>query len=219
MSELVQKVNKGVLEKAVKDAKGKSKKRDFPQSIELIITINGLDLKKPENRIRIVIRLPNMSSRTRKIAVFADGSTAEKALEAGVDRVLREKDIDSIAGSKKDIKALAGQFDFFLAEPKFMAKVGRVMGSVLGPRGKMPQIAPPNVDIKSLVNGLRSSVSINVRNNPMVAVPIGTEDMDDGELAENALTVIEAVKSKLPEKSYIKRIYVKTTMGPVVRVI
>ena len=219
MSELLQKVDKVTLEKAIKEAKEKSKKRGFIQSIELIMGISGLDLKKPENRIRLVINLPHKSEKGRKIAVFADGSTAEKALEAGVYRVIREKDIDAIAGSKKDIKALANQIDFFLAEPKFMAKVGRVMGSVLGPRGKMPRIAPPNTDIKTLISSLRSSVSVNVRNNPMVAVNIGTEDMDNGELAENSLAVIEAIKSKLPEKAYVKRIYVKTTMGPVVKVI
>lgn len=219
MSELVQKVNKVTLEKAIKEAKEKSKKRGFVQSIELILGIGGLDLKKPENRIRLTINLPHKSGKGRKIAIFADGSTAEKALEAGIDRVIREKDIDDIAGSKKDIKTLARQIDFFLAEPKFMAKVGRVMGSVLGPRGKMPQIVPPNTDIKALISSLHSSVSVNIRNNPMVAVSIGTEDMDDGELAENFLAVIEVIKSKLPEKAYIKRIYVKTTMGPVVKVI
>ncbi len=219
MSELIQKVDKSVLENAIKEAKEKSKKRKFVQSIELVLGISGLDLKKPENRIRMVINLPHKSKKGKRIAVFAEGSTAEKALEAGADKVIHEKDIDSIAGSKKDIKALASQFDFFLAEPKFMAKVGRVMGSVLGPRGKMPQIVPPNVDVSALISSLRSSVSVNVRNNPMVAVSIGTEDMNDKELAENALAVIEAIKNKLPEKSYIKRVYVKTTMGPVIRVI
>lgn len=219
MSELIQKVNKTVLEKAIKEAKEKSKKRGFIQSVELIIGISGLDLKKPENRLRMIINLPYESKKNRKIAIFADASTAEKASEAGVDKVIREKDIGAIAGSKKDIKALANQFDFFLAEPKFMAKVGKVMGPILGPRGKMPQIVPPNIDIKALISSLRSSVSVNVRNNPMVAVSIGTEDMGESELAENALTVIETIKNKLPEKAYIKRIYVKTTMGPVVKVI
>jgi large subunit ribosomal protein L1 len=151
--------------------------------------------------------------------MFADGAVASAALEAGVDRVLGDRDIDGFAGSKKDIKKLADEFDFFLAEPKLMAKVGRVMGSVLGPRGKMPQIVPPNADVRAVLEGLRSSISINVRNNAMVAVSIGVEDMDDEALAENALAVIEAVKNRLPEKAYIRKVYVKTTMGPSVRVI
>jgi|Deesub1362A_J573_1020465.scaffolds.fasta_scaffold00008_299 large subunit ribosomal protein L1 len=218
MSELIEKINKDVLAKAIKEAKEKSKKRNFLQSVELMLAISGIDLKRPENRIRMVIRLPHKSSKDKRVAVFADGAVAEAAAEAGADRVISEKDIDSVAGSKKDIKKLASEFDFFLAEPKLMAKVGRVMGSVLGPRGKMPQILPPNADVKAIIEGLRSSVSVNVRNNPMVAVAIGTEDMDDEKLAENAMAVIEAIKGKLPEKSYIKKIYVKTSMGPSIRV-
>ena len=218
MSELIEKINKEVLAKAIKEAKEKSKKRNFLQSVELMLAISGIDLKRPENRIRMVIRLPHKSSKDKKVAVFADGAVAEAAAEAGADRVISEKDIDNVAGSKKDIKKLASEFDFFLAEPKLMAKVGRVMGSVLGPRGKMPQILPPNADVKAIIDGLRSSVSVNVRNNPMVAVAIGTEDMDDEKLAENAMAVIEAIKGKLPEKSYIKKIYVKTSMGPSIRV-
>lgn len=219
MSQLYRQVSKEDLVDAIKKAKENSMKRNFLQSIELVLALSGLDLKRPENRIRTIIRLPHRSSKVRKVAVFADGAVAEAAEKAGVDRVIRDKEIDELAGSKKDIKKLAKEFDFFLAEPRFMAKIGRTMGSVLGPRNKMPQILPPNVDVKSVVEGLRSSVSVNVRNNPMVAVAIGTEDMGEEELAENALAVIEAISSKLPEKAYIKKIYIKTTMGPSIRVL
>jgi len=219
MSQLLKQVNKEELIKAIRLAKENSKKRNFLQSVELVLAISGLDLRKPENRIRMVIRLPHKSTKEKKVAVFADGAVADLAEKAGADRVIRDRELDDLAGSKKDIKKLANEFDFFLAEPRFMAKIGRMMGSVLGPRNKMPQILPPNADVKNMVEGLRSSVSINVRNNPMVAVAIGTEDMDDEKLAENALTVIENVQNKLPEKAYIKKIYVKTTMGPSIRIL
>lgn len=207
------------LAEAIKEAKEKSKKRNFTQSIELIIAIEGLDLKKPENRIRTTIKLPYPPKKKKLIAVFADGVMAEKAKEAGVDHVFSEKDLSGLSGLKREIRKIAKKFDFFLAEPKLMALVGKIMGFVLGPRGKMPQIITPATDIKKLVDELRSSVFVNVRNNPMVGVSIGTEDIDDDKLAENALTVIKNIESKLPEKAYIKRIYVKTTMGPSVRVI
>ena len=208
------------LAEAIKEAKEKSKKRNFVQSVELIIAIEGLDLKKPENRIRMVVKLPNPpTNKKRKVAVFADGVMAEKAREAGADRVFTEKDITGLTGMKRDIRKIARGFDFFLSEPKLMALVGRIMGFALGPRGKMPQIITPNMDVKKVIDDLRSSISINVKNNPMVGAMIGTEDMDDKSLAENAMAVIKAVESKLPEKAYIKRIYVKTTMGPSIRVI
>lgn len=219
MSQMYKQISREALIEAIRKAKEGSRKRNFLQSVELVLALSGIDLKKPENRIRTIIRLPHKSSKVKKIAVFADGAVAEAAEKADVDRVIKDKEIDELAGSKKDIKKLAKEFDFFLAEPRFMAKIGRTMGSVLGPRNKMPQILPPNADVKAIVEGLRSSVSVNVRNNPMVAVAIGTEDMADDDLAENALAVIEAISSKLPEKAIIKKIYIKTTMGPSIRVL
>lgn len=212
-------IDKERLRKAIEEAKKKSKKRRFTQSVELVLAIEGLDLKKPENRIRATIKLPHPSPKKRSIAVFAEGVIAEKAKEAGVDKVFSEKELNGLSGLKRDIRKIARKYDFFLAEPRFMALVGKIMGFALGPRGKMPQIITPNMDIKKVVEDLRQSVSVNVRNNPMVGVSIGTEDMDDEELAENALAVIKAIESRLPEKSYIKKVYVKTTMGPPVRVI
>jgi large subunit ribosomal protein L1 len=211
-------VDKEAIVRALEEAK-KSRKRNFRQSVELIIALEGLDLKKPENRIRGIVRLPHSPGKDRKIAMFADGAMAEKAKEAGVDSVITSNDLDDVSGSRREAKKLAKRFDFFISEPRLMAKVGKVLGFTLGPRGKMPQIVTPATDIASLIEGLRSSVNINVRNNPMVAVAIGSEDMDNEELAENALAVIEFIRNKVSDKARIGRIYVKTTMGKPVRVI
>jgi large subunit ribosomal protein L1 len=210
-------LDKEALIKALDEAK-KTKKRNFKQSIELIVAIEGLDLKKPENRIRGVVKLPHSTGKDKKIAMFADGAMADKAKEAGVDEVISSKELDDVSGSRRDAKKLAKKYDFFLSEPRLMAKVGKVLGFTLGPRGKMPQIVTPATDIASLVQDLRSSVNINVRNNPMVAVAIGNEDMDNEELADNALAVIEFVRNKVSDKARIKKVYVKTTMGKPVKV-
>jgi ribosomal protein L1 len=82
----------------------------------------------------------------------------------------------------------------------------------------MPQIVTPATDIQSLVKELKSSIGINVRNNPMVAVAIGDEEMDAEKVADNALAVIEFIKNKVADKARIKKIYIKTTMGKPVRV-
>lgn len=219
MSELVERINLEMLAKAIDEAKKNSKKRNFLQSVELIMSIAGLDLRRPENRIRMTVRLPHPSRKEKRIAVFTSTIDKEKIIEAGADKVFNERDIDEIGGSKKEIKKIAREYDFFISEPKLLAKIGKLMGSILGPRGKMPQILQPNIDISTLIRDLKSSVLINVRNNPMVAVAIGTEDMDNDKLAENALTVITSIKNKLPDKAFIKRIYIKTTMGPPIRVI
>lgn len=213
-------IAKETLIKAIDIAKNKSRKRRFKQSIELIISIDGLDLRKPENRIIGTIKLPHKLAKNKKVAIFADGIIAEKAKEAGVDAVITEKDIEAISGSKKEGKKLAKMYDFFLAEPKLMAKIGKALGFALGPRGKMPQIITPTTDLKKVIEDLRSSVRVNVRNNPMVALSIGDEDMDNEKLAENAMAIINYINSRVADKdAKIKRIYVKATMGPSIRVI
>lgn len=206
------------LKNAISKALELSKKRNFRQSVDLIVAIGGLDLKRPENRIRLIVKLPHGPSKSKTVAMFADGVMADKAREAGVDMVITEKELLGMSGQKREIKKLANKVDFFIAEPKMMATVGRIMGFALGPRGKIPQIVPPNADVKKIVDDLRSSVLINIRNNPMAAVSIGHEDMSVDELAENAKAFIDALINKLPEKSYISSIYVKTTMGPPVKV-
>jgi len=213
-------ITKNELIEAINMAKNKAKKRRFKQSIELIISINGLDLRRPENRIVGVIKLPHKPSKSKKVAIFADGIIAEKAKEAGIDAIISEKELEAISGSKKEGKKLAKAFDFFLAEPKLMAKIGKILGFALGPRGKMPQIVTPATNLKEVIENLRSSVRVNVRNNPMVALSIGDEDMDNDKLADNAMAVINFINSKIIDKNArIKRIYVKTTMGPSIRVI
>ncbi len=212
-------INIDTLKEAISKALKESKKRNFRQSVDLIISIKGLDLKRPENRIRLIVRLPHGPSKDKKIAMFADGVMADKAREAGVDMVINEKELLGMSGQKREIKKLANKVDFFIAEPKMMAHVGRVMGFALGPRGKIPQIVPPNADLKKVVADLRKSVLVNIRNNPMAAVSIGHEDMSIDELAENAKAFIDALVNKLPDKSYIGNIYVKTTMGPPVKIL
>jgi large subunit ribosomal protein L1 len=210
-------IDRESLIKAVEEAKT-SKKRNFKQSIELIIALEGLDLKKPENRIRGSVRLPYGTGKDRTIAIFADGVIAEKAKEAGVDAVISSKELDNLSGSRREAKKLAKKYDFFLSEPGLMSKVGKILGFTLGPRGKMPQIVTPATDIQSLVKELKSSIGINVRNNPMVAVAIGDQEMDAEKVADNALAVIEFIKNKVADKARIKKIYIKTTMGKPVRV-
>ncbi|MEM0056969.1 MAG: 50S ribosomal protein L1 [Candidatus Geothermarchaeota archaeon] len=208
-------IDKKLLIELIEKAKAVSKPRNFTQAVDMQIAIEGLDLKKPENRIRLTVKLPHQSE-LKKIAFFGEGELASKALEAGAV-VFSEKSIESLAGSKKELKKIAKEYTFFLVEPKLLSKVSKIMGPVLGPRGKVPQVVPPNVDVKSLIGELKNSVYIYVKNIPTISVKIGDEKMNSEELAENALAVIRAVESKLPEKAYIRNIYIKLTMGPPVK--
>jgi len=200
---------------AVKEAKEKAKERKFKESIDLSISFKNLDLKKPENRISAEVTLPHPINKPVKVCVIASGDLEVRAKNEGIDSVLSRIDLEKFLSDRKAAKKLAKQFDFFLAQVDLMPLVGRSLGPVLGPRGKMPKPIPPTADVKSLVEQYRRTVRIRMRNNPVVHVRVGTKDMEDEKIAENIKAVLEFLLEKLEKgMQNIKSIYVKTTMGP-----
>ena len=194
-------------------------KRNFKQSIEIAINLRDVDLRRPENRIRATVTLPNpIEGRNVKVCVVAERQLALKAKEAGADLVIGRDDLERIAGDKRALKKLAKEYDFFLVQPDLIPVVGRLLGKYLGPRGKAPQPLPPNVDVKYMIERARRSVNIRTKTQPVVHAIIGKEGMDPKKVAENALAVISALETKYKIPQNIKSIYVKATMSPAVKV-
>jgi len=209
------------LVEAVEKAKKLGKPRNFKQSIELVVNLRDIDLRKPENRIYEVIELPHgRGSKAGKICVVAGPALASEAKKLPeVDRVIEREEIEALIGNKRAAKKIASQYDFFLVEPALMGLAARALGAALGGRGKRPQPIPQGVNLADLVKGLKKSVAINVRKNPQAMCLIGTEDMDSRAIAENAAAVISKIADRL-EKRFrnIQSIYVKKTMGEPVEV-
>ncbi len=209
------------LAEAVEKAKNSGKPRNFKQSIELIINLRDIDLKKPENRIYEVIELPHgKGEKPSKICVIASPALASEAKKLPeVDRVIEREELEALIGNKRAAKKLASQYDFFLVEPALMGLAARALGAALGGRGKRPQPIPQGVNLADLVKSLKKSVIVNVRKNPQAMCLIGTEDMEPRELVENAAAVISKIADRL-EKRFrnIQSIYVKKTMGEPVEV-
>ncbi len=211
-------MNKENIIKAIKDAKEKSKKRNFTQTIELIIHLRDIDLRRPENRIIEEFELPYGKGKPSKIALFADGELAVKAKDL-VDRVITKSEMLEIAKNKRQIRKLAKSFDFFIAQADLMPIIGRHYGQFLGPRAKMPKVVPPNADIKPLVEKLRKSVRIKVKEQPLIQIPIGSENMDEEKVAENIIHLLRYLEQRLERGLYhIESMYVKLTMGPAIKV-
>jgi large subunit ribosomal protein L1 len=212
--------NKAAFLKTVKELKEKTTKRNFTQSIELSFKLKELDLKRPENRINEAIELPHQINKPVKICVIASGDLVLRAKKAEADKVLEKSELDALVENKKAAKKLVNDHDHFIAEASLMPTTGRILGPFLGPRSKMPTPVPPNVDIKSVIDRHRKTVRIRVREQPSVKCRIGTEDMNDEQLAENVLEVIPAIEAKLPKGSRnIENIRLKATMGPSMKVI
>ena len=138
------------IQNAIQQALEGSPERKFVESMEISFTLKDVDLKNPANRIQEEVRLPSGRGKPVKIAMFAGGEMSTKAKAAGLD-VIDPSTIEDIGGNRQQARKMANRYDFFLSEIPHMGTVGRFLGVVLGPRGKMPRPVPPNVDPAMIV--------------------------------------------------------------------
>lgn len=213
-------LNQKTIMNAIKEAKEKSKKRNFTQSVELILNLKNIDMKSPEGRIREQVELPYSSSKkANKLCVIATGELAFKAKKADANLVIGRDELGELAGKKKDLRKIANEYDFFLAEAPLMPFVGKVLGPILGPRGKMPMPVSPTADITDLMKRYRRMISVRTRNQPVLQCRVGTESMKEEEIAENIQVTLRAITRKLKRgMGNIKSIYLKMSMDTPVKV-
>ena len=191
-------VNESELAELIQEAKKSEKERKFKQSLELYITFKDIDVKKGF-ALNEVIQLPKQMSQPAKICVMASGDMGIKAKSANADEVI-------------------DKYDFFLADTKLMANVGKLLGQLLGPRGKMPTPVPFNAPIESFLSRYKSSIRVRLKNSLSLSCKIGDETMDEKDLAANAITIINAIEKKLPNgDKNIRKFMVKTTMGKAIK--
>jgi large subunit ribosomal protein L1 len=196
----------------------KTPKKKFNQTIDIVVNLKNLDMNKPENRIDQEIILPNGRGKDVKIALFAEGELAHQAKKV-VDTVIEKDQIEDIGKDKKKAKKLTSEHSFFLSQTDLMAIIGKSLGPILGPRGKMPRPVPPNVDIKPIAERLKKTVKIRTKDKLTFHLPIGTEAMSEKDLESNFREVLNTLENNLGKGSQnIRSVYVKKTMGPSVKV-
>jgi len=212
-------------EKKIVDSVGKvleeSKKLDrkFKQKIDLVINLKNLDLTIPKNRIDEEIILPHGRGSEAKVALIASGELALKS-KKHVDLLIKPEEIEDFSTDKVRFKKVADSHHFFIAEAPLMPTIGKTLGTVLGPRGKMPKPVPPNADVSGLVKNLRSTVKVRSKSNKTFHTIAGEETMSEEDIAENISAIIKRLESKLERgRMNIGSVYVKTTMGPSERII
>jgi large subunit ribosomal protein L1 len=207
------------LKAALKELREKSKKKNFNQSIELIINLRDIDPKKPEGRIQEKIELPHMLGKKVNVCVFADGDMALRARRGDADFVLESAEIETLASDKKRQRQIVKDMDSFIAAAPLMPLVGRALGSILGPRGKMPTPVAPTADIKKEIERHRRLVLVRARGQPVLQCRIGSEDMPEDEIIENVHAVLGGIGGRLKRGiKNIESVYVKVTMGAPVKV-
>ena len=207
------------IEEAVKKVLENSKPRNFTQSIDVVITINDLDVNKPENRLDEEVLLPNGRGKDVTVAFIAEGELAYQAEQAGANIVINKERLEELGKNRAEAKKLANTYDFFVAQADLMPTVGRFLGPVLGPRKKMPKPIPASANPEVILGRLKSTVKIRVKDQPLIQSIVGSEDMAAAEIAENIDAVMDVLDRNLEQGSkQIKAMYLKTTMGPVTKV-
>ena len=150
--------------------------------------------------------------------MFADGEMAAKAKDAGIV-VIDPTKIEELGGTRQKARNLAKKHDFFLSEIPHMGPIGRFLGVVLGPRGKMPRPVPPVADPGAIANGLKNVSIVRSRDKITFHTVVGTRNQGVEALTENGMEVWKRVTGKLERGAgNIRSFYVKTSMGPAVRV-
>ena len=207
------------LKEAIKEMKKQSPSRKFVESVDLSINLRDINLQDPSKRFQLDVQLPNALKKEIKICVLAEGSQLVEAQSAGAARVIDKEELENISRDPKLAKKIAQQYDFFIASAPLMPLIGRNLGKYLGPRGKMPKPVPPAAPIEPLLQNYSATVQIRLRESPVIQARVGTADMTNEALFENALAVVRNIESRLEKgENNIRSIFIKTTMGPAVKV-
>jgi large subunit ribosomal protein L1 len=209
-------ITEAQLAEVIKKAKEETKKRKFKQSIELIINFKDIDVKKGF-AINEVVQLPKTSS-PATVCVIATGDMNQKAKAAKADSVIGNDELTKYEANKRESRKFINKYDFFLADTQIMPTVGKALGQLLGPRGKMPTPVPFNAPIDAFLARFRTSIKVRTRASLSISCKIGDESMEDSDLAINAFTVLSAIEKKLPNgEKNIRKVLIKTTMGKPVK--
>ena len=186
----------------------KEKKRKFDQTVDLIVNLKGVDIRK--DNISFVAQLPH-KVKEKKVCGFL---TQKNDLVQTITKAEFKKYSD-----KHSVKALVDEFDFFIAHATLMPSVATTFGKVLGPAGKMPspQLGIVTQETPEAINPLleRISKSVKVRaKEPSIKVSVGKESMDDKQIMDNLEAAYENIVNALPTKrENIKNVSVKFTMS------
>jgi large subunit ribosomal protein L1 len=205
---------------AIKQAKAKSGEKKFNQTIDLILDIVEIDMKAPEGKIQEIVELPHATGKPNKICVVASsGDFVVKAKGTEAEKVIERADLDALNGKKKELRKLASDYDVFICEVPLMPLVGRILGPVLGPRGKMPIPVPANADLVALIKKHRNTVIVRMRAQPIIQVSVGSQQMKDEEIVDNTMTVLRMLDGKLKRGlKNVKYAFIKTSMGEPVKI-
>ncbi len=203
------------LDEAIKIVKETSNVK-FDSAIEVHLRL-GIDPSKSDQQIRATVSLPHGSGKTKSVAAFVGPNDEKAAKEAGADFIYSEEDIKKIKDTGKI------EFDIAVSTPEMMPKLAAV-AKVLGPKGLMPNPKTDTVgtDMKKIVGELKKGkIAFKNDDGANVHVSVGKASFSEAQIKENINAFVDTIRKLKPGSSkgtYLKALYLTSTMGPSVKV-
>lgn len=195
------------------------KKRGFVETIELQVALKNYDANK-EKKLAGTIRLPVAPKLKYRVAIIGDAKHLEDAKNAGVPAISQD-DLKKLKKDKKLVKKMADSYDAFLASSSLIRMIPRLVGPGLNKAGKFPSVLGANDNIPEKVAAQKASVKFQLKSKKALClgVAVANVSMTSAEIQTNVTLAVNFLVSLLSKNwQQVKRLYVKSTMGPYHRI-
>jgi large subunit ribosomal protein L1 len=215
-------LDKAKVIETIKKLTAEAKKRNFTQSVDVIFSLQNLDIKKTDQQVDFFGNVPHTMGKPVKICALVGPELKEEATKV-CDKVITQSEFANYADKKK-AKELANEFDYFLAQANIMGAIATTFGKIFGPRGKMPNpkagcIVPPKGTLQPVYDKLQKTIRVQAKTQLQVQCKVGTQETAEEKLAENIVTLHGQLANQLPNhEQNIRATYVKFTMSKPMKV-
>ena len=187
----------------------------FDSSVDIDVRL-GVDPRKANQMVRGIVTLPHGTGKTTRVLVLCTPDKEEEALQAGADFVGLDDYVEKIKGGWTDV-------DVIITMPSVMAKVG-ALGRILGPRGLMPnpKTGTVTMEVGKAVNEVKAGkIDFKVDKFGIIHASVAKVSFDRDKIVDNAKELINTIIKLKPSSAkgtYVKSIYMSSTMSPSVAV-
>jgi len=215
MSKLSSDTLQEAIEAILKYSSAKDTKRKFVETIELQVALKNYDPVK-DKRFSGVVSLPIAPKNKFTVCVIGDQKHIEEAKVKGVPSMSQD-DLKKLKKDKKLVKKMANSYSAFLASASLIRLIPRLLGPGLNKAGKFPSVLNPNDDILEKVEQQKSSIKFALKSKKALClgVAVANVGMARDDIQANVTLAVNFLVSLLSKNwQQIKRLYIKSTMGP-----